>query len=224
MTSDLWKAVDRFICERLLPPDAALDAALAHSADAGLPAISVTPNQGMLLAQLVQLCSARRVLEIGTLGGYSAIWLAHGLEPGGQLITLEVDPHYAGVARTNIAGAGLAQVVEVRVGRALESLAQLGAEGAGAFDLTFIDADKPNNAEYFRWALRLSRAGSVILVDNVVREGAVVDAGSTDAAVRGTRRLYDLMRTEPRVRATAIQTVGSKGYDGFALAVVTNGE
>jgi predicted O-methyltransferase YrrM len=221
MTSQLWSAVDDYICDLLVPPDPALDAALADSAAAGLPAITVTPNQGMLLALLVQLRSARTVLEVGTLGGYSTIWLARAMGPEGRLITLEVDPRHADVARRNIARAGLSDVVDVRLGAALDTLPQLAAEGEGPFDLAFIDADKPNNAEYFQWALRLSRPGSVIVVDNVVRDGAVLDAASTDPAVRGTRRLYEVMGAEPRVGATAIQTVGGKGYDGFAIAFVT---
>ncbi len=175
----------------------------------------------MLLALLVQLRSARRVLEVGTLGGYSTIWLARAMGADGRLITLEVEPRYAEVARTNIARAGLSDVVDVRLGAALDTLPQLAAEGAGPFDVTFIDADKPNNAEYFGWAVRLSRPGSAIVVDNVVRQGAVIDADSTDAATKGTRRLYEVMAAEPRVSATVIQTVGSKGYDGFAIAVVT---
>ncbi len=216
----LWTAVDGYICDLLVPPDPALDAALADSAAAGLPAISVTPNQGRLLALLVQLCSARTILEIGTLGGYSAIWMARAMGPGGRLVTLEADPRHADVARVNIARAGLSEVVEVRLGAALDTLPGLADEGAGPFDLFFIDADKANNPEYFQWALRLGRPGSLIVVDNVVRGGAIVDAASTDAAVRGTRRLYEVMAAEPRVNATAIQTVGSKGYDGLALAVV----
>ena len=221
MTQELWTAVDGYICDLLVPPDPALDAALADSAAAGLPAISVTPNQGKLLALMVQLRSARTILEIGTLGGYSTIWLGRAMGAGGRLITLEADPRHAEVARANIARAGLSDVVEVRLGAALDTLPRLAAEGAGPFDLSFIDADKPNNAEYFQWALRLSRPGSVIVVDNVVRNGAVVDAARTDPATRGTRRLYEVMAADPRVSATVIQTVGSKGYDGFALAVVT---
>lgn len=221
MDLELWTAVDRYISDRLVSSDPALDAALAHSDAAGLPAINVSPNQGRLLALLVRMCSARTVLEVGTLGGYSTIWLAGSMGPGGRLITLEVDPRHAEVARSNIAGAGLSEVVNVRLGPALDTLPQLAAEGAGPFDLTFIDADKTNNAEYFQWAVRLSRPGSVIVVDNVVRQGAVVDADSTDLATQGTQRLYEVMGADARVSATAIQTVGSKGYDGFAIAVVT---
>ncbi len=222
MDLELWTAVDRYVCDLLVPSDPALDAAFADSAAAGLPDISVTPNQGMLLALLVRLSSARSVLEVGTLGGYSTIWLARAMGPNGRLITLELDPRHADVARKNIARAGLSETVDVRVGAALDILPRLAAEGAGPFDLAFIDADKPNNAEYFQWALRLSRPGSVIVVDNVVRGGGVVDDGSTDLATQGTRRLYEVMAAEPRASATVIQTVGSKGYDGFAIAVVTD--
>jgi len=220
-TSALWTAVDGYICDHLVASDPVLDAALADSAAAGLPAIGVSPAQGRLLALLAQMCSARTILEVGTLGGYSTIWLARALSPGGRLITLEVDPRHADVARANLGRAGLSDVVDVWQGAALDSLPRLAGEGLGPFDLVFIDADKPNNPGYFQWALRLSRPGSVIVVDNVVRGGAVVDADSTDPAVRGTRTLYEAMAGEPRVSATVIQTVGSKGYDGFAIAVVT---
>jgi predicted O-methyltransferase YrrM len=189
-------------------------------AAAHLPAINVAPNQGKLLQLLARAQGARNILEVGTLGGYSTIWLARALPPGGRLVTLEIDPRYAEVARANVLRAGLAEVVEVRVGRAVESLAQLEAEGRGPFDLVFIDADKPSNPDYFRWALRLSRRGSVIIVDNVVRGGAVADGASEDPRVRGVRELNDLIASEPRVSATAVQTVGSKGYDGFALILV----
>ena len=221
MTQALWTAVDHYITDLLVPPDPTLDAALQASAAAGLPAIQVSPNQGKLLYLLARLQQARAILEIGALGGYSTIWLARALSPGGRLITLEADPKHAKVAQANIAQAGLADVVELRLGRALDTLPQLAAEGYGPFDLIFIDADKPNNPAYFAWALKLSRQGSLIIVDNVVREGAVIDAASNDPSVQGTRRLNELLATEPRVIATAIQTVGSKGYDGFALALVT---
>jgi len=220
MSQELWTDVDSYIGDLLVTPDPVLEAALAGSAAAGMPAINVTPAQGKLLALLVQMCSAHTVLEVGTLGGYSTIWLARAMTAGGRLITLESDPRHAEVARANLARAGLSDVVEVRLGAALDSLPQLAAEDVGPFDLTFIDADKANNAEYFNWALRLSRPGSVIVVDNVVRGGAVTDADSIDQATLGTRRLLEVMGTEPRVDATVIQTVGSKGYDGFALAVV----
>ncbi len=229
MNPEQWTDVDDYICDLLVPSNDVLDDALADSAAAGLPAISVTPAQGKLLALLVQMCSARTILEVGTLGGYSTIWLARamlaqGMAAGGRLITLESDPSHAEVARANLERAGLSDAVEVRLGAALDSLPQLAAEDLGPFDLSFIDADKANNAEYFNWALRLSRPGSVIVVDNVVRGGAVTDADSTDPATRGTRRLIEVMGTEPRVNATVIQTVGSKGYDGFALAVVNHQE
>lgn len=222
MTEDRWTAVDRYVADVVVPSDPALDATLEASTAAGLPPINVAPNQGKLLALLVQMRSARTVLEIGTLGGYSTIWMAGALPADGRLVTLEAEPTYAEVARGNIARAGLADVVDVRVGPALATLPQLAAEGAGPFDVVFIDADKSANADYFSWALRLTRRGSIIVVDNVVRGGAVLDAGSADPGVQGTRRLYELLGQEPRVSATVIQTVGSKGYDGFALAVVTD--
>lgn len=212
----LWDNVDRYIGETLVQPDAALAAALEASDAAGLPAISVSPAHGKLLWLLARTIGAKRILEIGTLGGYSAIWLARALAPGGRLITLEALEKHVAVARQNLARAGLAHIVEVRVGSALDTLPRL----EGPFDLTFIDADKQNNAEYFRWALKLARPGSLIVVDNVVRDGAVIDARSRDAAVQGVRRLYELIASEPRVAATAVQTVGIKGYDGFAIALV----
>jgi predicted O-methyltransferase YrrM len=220
MTQELWTAVDRYITDLLVPPDPALDGALEASAAAGLPPINVAPNQGKLLWLLARLQGARTILEIGTLGGYSTIWLARALPAGGRLITLEIDPKHAEVARASIARAGLAGVVELRLGRALDTLPQLAAQGRGPFDLIFIDADKPNNPDYFAWALKLSRRGSLIIVDNVVRDGAVADAASSDPSVQGVRRLNELLAAEPRVSATAIQTVGSKGYDGFAIALV----
>lgn len=222
MAEGQWTAVDNYLTDLLVPADPVLDAALAASAAAGLPPIQVAPNQGKLLALLARLCGARTILEIGTLGGYSTIWLARSLPGDGRLITLEADPRHADVARANIAHAGLADVVEVRLGRALDTLPQLASEGLGPFDLFFIDADKPGNPEYVAWALELSRPGSVIIVDNVVRNGAVIDAASDDPNVRGTRRLHELLASEPRVSATAVQTVGSKGYDGFAIAVVNS--
>lgn len=221
MSQELWTAVDSYIVDRLVPSEPVLDAALEASAAAGLPAINVAPNQGRMLMLLAQLRGARSILEIGTLGGYSTIWLARALPPGGRLVTLEANAGYAEVARGNLARAGLAGVVEVRVGPAAETLPRLEAEGAGPFDLVFIDADKPSTPEYFGWALRLARRGTLVVVDNVVRDGAVVDAGSEDAAVQGIRRFVEMAAAEPRVSATAIQTVGSKGYDGFALALVT---
>ncbi len=220
MTQSQWTAVDRYITDLLVPADAALDAALEASALAGLPPIHVSPNQGKLLLLLAQIRGARTILEIGTLGGYSTIWLARGLSAGGRLISLEADAKHAAVARANLARAGLGKTVDVRLGRALDTLPQIAAEGVGPFDLVFIDADKPSTAEYFAWALTLSRRGSVIVVDNVVRNGAVADATSGDASVQGIRRFNEVLAAERRVSATAIQTVGSKGYDGFALALV----
>jgi predicted O-methyltransferase YrrM len=221
MAQEQWTAVDRYITDLLVPPDPALDAALTDSAAAELPAINVTPNLGKLLHLLARVQGARNILEVGTLGGYSTIWLARALPPGGRLVTLEVDPKHTEVARKNIARAGLSDVVELRLGRALDTLPKLAAEGRGPFDLIFIDADKPSNADYFTWALKLSRRGSLIVLDNVVRSGAVADPASTDPNVQGARRLFELLAAEPRVTATAIQTVGSKGYDGFAVALVT---
>jgi predicted O-methyltransferase YrrM len=212
--------VDRYLDDLLVGHDAALEAALRASEEARLPAIQVAPTQGKLLNLLARIRGARAILEIGTLAGYSTIWMARALPADGRLVTLEIDAKHAEVARGNIARAGLAQRVELRLGPALDTLAQLGAEAAGPFDLTFIDADKPNIPAYFKWALQLSRPGSLIVVDNVVRDGLVIDAGSADASVQGVRRLNELMASEPRVSATTIQTVGAKGYDGFALALV----
>src|SRR6266404_7089145 len=218
---DQWAAVDRYFSEQLSLSDPALDAAMAANKSADLPAIDVAPNQGKLLQLLAQLAGARRILEIGTLGGYSTIWLARALPAGGRLITLEFSPKHAEIARANIARAGLSDLIQLRLGPALDTLAQLAAERAGPFDLSFIDADKPNIPAYFKWALQLSRPGSLIVVDNVVRDGAVIEAASLDASVQGGRRLNELMASEPRVSETTIQTVGAKGYDGFALALVT---
>jgi predicted O-methyltransferase YrrM len=220
VTKDLWTAVDRYLTEQVTPPDPALDAALATSAAAGLPDIAVSANHGKLLYLLARVQGARQILEIGTLGGYSTIWLARALPPGGHLITLEFEPKHADVARANVGNAGLGRMVQVRVGAALDILPQLAAEGRGPFDLVFIDADKVNTAPYFTWALTLSRPGSLIVVDNVVRDGAVADSSSTDPGVQGMRRFFDLVRSEPRVEATAIQTVGIKGYDGLAIVRV----
>ncbi len=219
MTQETWTAVDQYIAGLLLPPDPALADALTASTAAGLPAIAVSPAHGKLLHLLARLSGARRILEIGTLGGYSAIWLARALPPGGRLVTLEADPKHARVARANLDRAGLGGVVEVRVGSALDTLPTL----TGPFDFTFIDADKEHNSEYFAWAVRLSRAGSVIVVDNVVRDGDVLDATDTDPLVAGVRRFNAALAAERRVSATEIQTVGVKGYDGFALALVTGG-
>ena len=221
MSEQLWAEVDRYIDAVLVSPDPALDAALEANAAAGLPAIDVSPSQGKLLHLLALIQGARSILEVGTLGGYSTIWLARALPEDGRMTTLELDPHHAEVAQANIERAGLGDVVKIHVGPALETLPQLAAEGVGPFDLIFIDADKPSNPDYFEYALRLSRRGTVIVIDNVVREGEILDAASDDPAVQGVRRLNESLAREARVSATAIQTVGSKGHDGFAIAVVT---
>ena len=215
--ADAWDRVDEYVTERLIGTDPALDAALADSAAAGLPAIQVSAPQGKLLTLLARLVRARRILEVGTLGGYSSIWLARGLVPGGHVDTLEVDPRHAEVARVNLLRAGLADVVTVHLGSAIDTLPTL----SGPYDLVFIDADKKRNPDYVRAALGLTGPGSAIVVDNVVRGGRVADAGDTSADVIGTRATYDLLASEPRLDATALQTVGSKGYDGFAIAVVS---
>jgi predicted O-methyltransferase YrrM len=222
MYQDRWTAEDRYIINSLVPPDPVLDAALATNAAAGLPLHDVAPNQGKLLQLLALLVGARMILEIGTLGGYSTIWLARALPVGGRLVTLEADPRHAEVARANIDRAGLADVVDMRVGPALDTLPQLEKEGIESFDLIFIDADKQNNPQYLSWALKLSRRGTLIIGDNVVRDGAVIDAASSDPVVQGLRRFFELLGDEPRLSATALQTVGSKGYDGFAMALVNS--
>ena len=213
---ELWSAVDAYVVGALHEDDPALEAALAASDAEGLPPFHVAPNQGKTLHLLARAIGARRILEVGTLAGYSAIWLARALPPGGEVVTIEVDPRHAEVARANLARAGVADRVDVRVGRAADVLPTL----AGPFDLVFVDADKASNADYFAWAVRLSRPGTIVVVDNVVREGAVLDAASEDPSVRGVRRLVEAIRAEPRVDATALQTVGSKGHDGFVLALV----
>jgi len=220
MEQERWTEVDRFIIEHMLPADPALEATLAESEAAGLPAIQVSPTMGKLLQLLAQSIGARKILEIGTLGGYSTIWLARAVAPSGRVVTLELNSAFAEVARSNIARAGLAQQVEVRIGPALETLPLLAVEASGPFDLIFIDADKENTADYFRWALKLSRRGSLIVVDNVVREGSLIDEDRRDAHIQGIRDFYALAAVEPRVSMTAIQTVGIKGYDGFAIALV----
>ena len=219
MTQEQWTAVDRYITDHLVSSDAVLDAALAASAAGGLPAIHVAPNQGKLLHVLARSIGAKRILEVGTLGGYSTIWLARALPPGGKIITLEYEPKHADIARANIERAGLAHLVEIRLGKAIDTLPRIAAEGGGAFDLVFIDADKPGNADYFEWAMKMTRVGGLIIVDNVVREGEVINAKG-DANAQGARRLFEAMAMEPRVSATAVQTVGSKKWDGFAIAVV----
>jgi len=220
MSEEQWAAVDDYLVSELLPPDDALDRALAASAAEGLPSIQVSPAQGRLLEILARAQRARSILEIGTLGGYSTIWLARALPPGGRLITLELDAHHADVARRNIARAGLEQVVQIRVGPALDSLRALAAERREPFDFIFIDADKTGYPEYFRHSLTLSRRGTMIIADNVVREGAVADAASDDPNVRAVRTLLGMMANEARVISTVLQTVGSKGYDGFSVALV----
>jgi predicted O-methyltransferase YrrM len=220
MAQDQWTAVDEYVSGLLAPHDDALDAALRASEEAGLPAIQVSPPQGKLLQLLAQTLGARTILEFGTLGGYSTIWLGRALPADGRLITLEADPRYAEVARESIERAGLDDIVELRVGLALETLPQLDAEGAGPFDLTFIDADKASTPDYFAWALDHSHPGSLIIADNVVRDGTLADAASDDSKVRAQRHLHEMLATEPRVSATTIQTVGSKGYDGFTIALV----
>ena len=222
MNREQWTVVERYLTDALVQPDPALAAALDANREAGLPPIDVPPNEGKLLHIWALMIGARNILEIGTLGGYSTIWLARALPPAGRLITLEADPKHAEIAQTNFARAGLADIVELRLGPALDTLPKLAAEGRGPFDLIFIDADKPNNPQYFSWALKLSRRGSLIIIDNVVRKGAVVDATSDDASVQGVRRMNELIAAEPRVIATAIQTVSSKGYDGFAVALVVS--
>jgi predicted O-methyltransferase YrrM len=227
MNHDLWTAVDGYIAEHLLTPDPVLDAVLAASDAAGLPPIAITPNQGKLLELLARIHHAHSILELGTLGGYSTIWLARALPADGRLITLERDPRYAEVASVNIANAGFSEIVELRVGSALATLPELHAEGAGSFDLIFIDADKQNYPGYLEWSLKLSRVGTLIVGDNVVRAGAILDPDADDPSFEdggiaaGVRRFYELLAAEPRVSATAIQTVGTKGHDGFALALVT---
>ncbi len=222
MTQEQWTRVDSYFDELFAPPDAALDAALKATSEAGMPLINVAPNQGKLLHLLARLVGARSVLEIGTLGGYSAIWLARALPPEGRLLTLEVNPAHAEIARANIARAGLAEQVEVRLGSALITLPQLVEQGAGPFDLVFIDADKASTPDYLSWTLRLTKPGSLIIIDNVVRNGAVSDPDSANADVQGIRRALAMVAQEPRLDAAAFQTVGVKGYDGMAIALVTS--
>ncbi|MGI4788999.1 MAG: O-methyltransferase [Janthinobacterium lividum] len=215
-----WTAVDHYFSNLLVPSDLILEATLQTNAAYGLPAMDVSPLQGKMLMLLAQMQGARHILEIGTLGAYSTIWLARALPAGGKLITLEADPKHAAAARMNIACAGLSEVIDLRFGQALETLPQIAAEGHEPFDLIFIDADKQSNWEYFEWALKLSRPGSVIIVDNIARGGEVVNAESDDPRIHGVRRFSENLAAEPRVSATAIQTVGSKGHDGFVLARV----
>ncbi|MGG4453978.1 O-methyltransferase [Brevibacillus porteri] len=221
MNREQWTAVDHYFTDKLLEADSVLDTVLQVNAAAGLPAIDVAPNQGKFLHLLARIQGARSILEIGTLGGYSTIWLARALPADGRLITLEYDPKHAEVAQSNITRAGLDQIVEVKVGLALDSLIQLHKENQGPFDLIFIDADKKGNPDYFQWALKLSRKGTVIITDNVVRSGQVVDETSTDPNIVGVRQFTDMVAQEQGVSGTVVQTVGSKGYDGFAIMLVT---
>jgi predicted O-methyltransferase YrrM len=220
MSEDAWTAVDEYIAEQLIGEDAALDAALQSSAEAGLPAIAVSPPQGKLLHLLARSIGARSVLEIGTLGGYSTIWLARAVGEGGRVLSLEADARYAEVARANVARAGFADTVEIRVGAALDTLASIAAEQPAPFDLVFIDADKVNTPEYFSWALPRTRSGGLIVADNVIRGGTIADPQSGDPGGLAARRLHEMLQAEPRVSATTIQTVGMKGYDGFTLMLV----
>jgi predicted O-methyltransferase YrrM len=215
-----WSAVDDYLVAKLVKPDAVLDKALAESDRGGLPAINVSPSQGKLLHLLARMIGARRILEIGTLGGYSTIWLARALPPAGRLITLEFSQKHADIARTNIEHAGLLDRVDIRVGRALDTLPVIAREFPEPFDLIFMDADKESNRDYLGWALKLSRSGTVIITDNVVRDGRVIDEANRDPMLIGTRRFLDALADEPRLSATAIQTVGSKGWDGFTVALV----
>jgi predicted O-methyltransferase YrrM len=220
MVDERWDAVDRYVTDLFEPPDDVLEAVLAASRAAGLPSINVSPIQGRFLHLLVRAMGARSILEIGTLGGYSTIWLARALPAGGRVVTLEAETMHADVARANVARAGLGEVVELWLGPALETLPALVEAGQGPFDFIFIDAYKPEYADYLTWALALSRPGTLIVADNIVRAGAVADAGSDDANVQGVRRFNERLAADPRVTATVLQTVGSKGYDGFAMAVV----
>ncbi len=221
MDDNLWTEVDRFITDTLLPKDPVFEETLRAAEEAGLPPINVSAPQGMLLHVLARALGVRRVLEIGTLAGYSTIWLARAVGEGGAVITLELDPHHAEVARGNFESAGVTGVVDLRLGPALDSLAAIEREGGDPFDLVFVDADKPTYPHYVEWALRLSRPGTVIVVDNVVRGGRILEPGTDDPVVAGTRRALEVLGSEPRLVVTALQTVGSKGYDGFAVALVT---
>lgn len=220
MTQELWTSVDEYLGQMLVKQDESLDAAVAASDAGGLPPIQVSPTQGKFLGMLIRLMGARNVLEVGTLGGYSTIWMARAIPEGGKIVTLEIDPKHAEVAARNFENAGLSGRIELHVGNARETLPRLIEKGYGPFDLSFIDADKVSNPDYFEWALEMSRPGSVIIVDNIIRDGAVVDSASEDPSVRGVRRLNELMADNPRIDATALQTVGVKGYDGFSLAIV----
>jgi predicted O-methyltransferase YrrM len=222
MNQDVWQAVEQYLDKTLIPHDSTLEGALAASAAAKLPAIEVCSVAGKFLHLLARILGARNILEIGTLGGYSTIWMARALPEGGRIITLEADQKHAEVARKNFARAGVESKVELRLGKALDTLPQVAADGRGPFDMFFIDADKSNMPEYFEWSLKLARVGSVIIADNVVREGAVLDAKSKDADIQGVRRFLEMVGKEKRVSGTALQTVSTKNYDGFALVLVTS--
>jgi len=221
MSQEQWAAVDRYFTEQLRLSDPVLEAALQANSAAKLPAIDVTPAQGCFLNLLAKMISAKQILEIGTLGGYSTIWLARALPPEGHLISLEFSAAHAEIAKANIQRAGLSARVEIRVGAALDSLSKIAQQGLAPFDFIFVDADKPNNPHYLEWAVKLSRPGTLIVVDNVVRDGAIADASSSDPSIIGTRQMFEWMSRDPRLSATALQTVGAKGYDGFAIAIVT---
>jgi predicted O-methyltransferase YrrM len=220
MSGRTWAAVDDYIVDKLIAADPVLDAVLSTNRDQGLPAIDVSPAQGKLLSLLVRMRGSKRILEVGTLGGYSTIWMARALPADGKVVTLELDRHHAGVARSNFERAGVSERIDLRIGPALQSLAALDAESAGPFDLIFIDADKPNNPNYLAWAMKLSRPGTVIICDNVIRDGAVLDEDGNDANVEGARAAFSFIASQKRLDGTAIQTVGAKGYDGFAIALV----
>ena len=224
MGQELWTAIDKYIVDHVVRDDPVLDAVRKAADDAGLPQIAVSPNEGKLLFLIARLTDARHILELGTLAAYSTVWLARALARGGRMITLESDPKHAAVARANLARAKLTRVVELMEGDALESLARIEREGHAPFDLIFIDADKQRIPDYFDWALKLSRPGSVIIVDNVVRKGGVIDSNNNDPSILGVRRFHNMLATESRVSATTIQTVGSKGHDGFTIALVNDRE
>ncbi|HKM66385.1 MAG TPA: O-methyltransferase [Candidatus Acidoferrum sp.] len=221
MTQDLWTSVENYLAELLIPPDAALEAALQACVAAKLPPIQVSPAQGKLLHLIARILGARHILEIGTLGGYSTIWMAQALPEDGRIVTLEADQKHADLARGNFARAGVANKVELWLGKALDTLPQIAAGAREPFDLVFIDANRSNMPEYFEWSLKLTHRGSVIIADNVVRRGAILDPNNEDADIQGVRRFAEMASKEKRVSATVLQTVGGKGYDGFALALVT---
>lgn len=215
-----WTAVDQYLSDLLLPADPVLNSVLESSAGAGLPSINVSPTQGKLLNLMARMCGAKRILEIGTLGGYSTIWLARALPADGNLITLEAEPKHAKVATDNIARADLSKLVEIRLGPALQTLSQLVDQKSPPFDFIFIDADKPGYPDYLEWSLKLSRPGTVVVADNIIRDGAIIDPNHEDPRVQAVRKFNQMLGSNPRLSATALQTVGSKGYDGFAVALV----